>query len=212
MDDQIAKIRSSYLSGELTEDELEKDPIAMFTAWMNDAVGKGIEEPNGMALATASAEGLPAVRLVLLRGFDTGGFVFYTNYDSAKGKDLEANPVAAATFWWSALERQVRVSGRVQKTSREESEAYFRSRPRGHQLSAWASPQSQPVNGREELQARQEEVEARFPGEVPLPENWGGYRLIPESIEFWQGRENRLHDRFVFQKVQGAWTVTRLAP
>lgn len=212
MDDKISKIRRSYLSGELDEAAVGADPVGMFSAWMNDAIAAGIDEPNGMALATASAEAEPAVRIVLLRAFDARGLTFYTNYDSAKGQDMLANPRAAATFWWQPLERQVRITGRVERIPREESEAYYRSRPRGHQLSAWASPQSRPVTGRAELQARAEEVETLFPGDVPLPDFWGGYRLIPSKIEFWQGRENRLHDRFLFERRQGEWTVTRLAP
>jgi pyridoxamine 5'-phosphate oxidase len=212
MDDKISQIRRSYLSGELDETAVENDPVGMFAAWMNAAIEAGIDEPNGMALATASAAGEPAVRIVLLRAFDDRGLTFFTNYDSAKGQDLLVNPRAAATFWWQPMERQVRFSGSVERIPREESEAYFRSRPRGHQLSAWASPQSRPVMGRGELQTRAEEVETLFPGEVPLPDFWGGYRLIPARIEFWQGRENRLHDRFLFERRQGEWTVTRLAP
>ncbi|MFN0104594.1 MAG: pyridoxamine 5'-phosphate oxidase [Bryobacteraceae bacterium] len=212
MDEKISTIRKSYLSGELDEANLDGDPIAMFAAWMNAAIAAGIEEPNGMALATASADGAPSVRIVLLRGFDERGFAFYTNYDSAKGQDLLANPRAAITFWWPRLERQVRISGRVERIARPESEAYFHSRPRGHQLAAWASPQSRPVAGRAELQARAADAERLFPGDVPLPDFWGGYRLGPERMEFWQGRENRLHDRFVFERRQGEWTVARLAP
>lgn len=212
MDDKISQIRRSYLSGELDESTVGDDPIAMFALWMNAAMKAGIDEPNGMALATVSADGTPSVRIVLLRGFDERGFVFYTNYDSAKGQDLLANPRAALTFWWQPLERQVRISGQVERVSREESEAYFRTRPRGHQLSAWASRQSRPVEHRKELHAQADEVETLFPGDVPLPDFWGGYRLIPERIEFWQGRENRLHDRLVFERRQGGWTVVRLAP
>ncbi|MBI2688792.1 MAG: pyridoxamine 5'-phosphate oxidase [Acidobacteria bacterium] len=212
MDDKIAQVRRSYLSSELTEENVGNDPIAKFAEWMNTAVEAGIDEPNGMALATASADGVPAVRIVLLRGFDERGFVFYTNYESAKGQDLLANPRAAATFWWQPLERQVRISGRVEKVDREESEAYFQQRPRGHQVSAWASPQSRIVKSREELQERTNDVEALFPGEVPLPDFWGGYRILPEHVEFWQGRDNRLHDRFAFEKHQGEWTRARLAP
>ena len=212
MDLRISQIRKSYLSGELDEVNLGNDPISMFAAWMNAAVAAGIEEANGMALATASADGAPSVRIVLLRGFDQRGFVFYTNYESAKGQDLLANPRAAITFWWQPLERQVRVSGSVERVARPEAETYFGTRPRGHRLSAWASPQSRVVKDRAELQARAEEAETQFPGDVPLPDFWGGYRLAPERIEFWQGRENRLHDRLLFEKRQGEWTVARLAP
>lgn len=212
MNDKISQLRRSYMTGELDESHLDADPMAMFAAWMNAAVESGIDEPNGMALATVSAEGVPSVRVVLLRGFDEQGFVFYTNYESAKARDIAANGRAAASFWWQPLERQVRIGGRVEKVSREESDAYFRSRPRGHQLSAWASPQSIAVRDRTVLQARAEEVETLFPGEVPIPDFWGGYRIVPERIEFWQGRENRLHDRFVYERTQGTWTATRLAP
>jgi pyridoxamine 5'-phosphate oxidase len=212
MDDKITKVRKSYLSGELDESSLGADPIAMFAEWMNTATAAGVEEANGMALATASVDGTPSVRVVLLRGFDERGFVFYTNYDSAKGQDLLTNPRAALTFWWAPLERQVRIAGRVEKVTRAESQAYFDTRPRGHRLSAWASPQSGVVAGRAELEARAEEVNMLFPGDVPLPDFWGGYRLSPERIEFWQGRENRLHDRFLFEKRRGEWSVARLAP
>ena len=212
MDLRISQIRKSYLSGELDEVNLGNDPISMFAAWMNAAVAAGIEEANGMALATASADGAPSVRIVLLRGFDQRGFVFYTNYESAKGQDLLANPRAAITFWWQPLERQVRIGGRVERVARTEAETYFGTRPRGHRLSAWASPQSRVVKDRAELQTRAEEVETLFPGDVPLPDFWGGYRLAPERIEFWQGRENRLHDRLLFEKRRGEWTVARLAP
>jgi pyridoxamine 5'-phosphate oxidase len=212
MDDKVSQIRKNYLSGELDESSVGTDPIGMFAEWMEEANAAGIEEANGMALATASADGMPSVRIVLLRGFDQRGFAFYTNYDSAKGKDLLANPRAAASFWWAPLERQVRIAGRVEKMSRAESQAYFDTRPRGHQLSAWASPQSGVVAGRAELEARAEEVKALFPAEVPLPDFWGGYRLIPERIEFWQGRENRLHDRVLFERRMDEWAVARLAP
>ncbi len=212
MDDQISRIRKSYISGELEEAELSADPLAIFAAWMDAAITAGIEEPNGMALATCSADGAPAVRIVLLRAFDERGFGFFTNYESAKGRDLRANPRAEVAFWWKPLDRQVRIRGHVERVAREESEAYFRTRPRGHQLSAWASPQSTPVMGRPELESRAAAAEARFPGDVPLPEFWGGYRLIPERMEFWQGRENRLHDRIVFEKTNGHWRMTRLAP
>jgi pyridoxamine 5'-phosphate oxidase len=212
MDERIAQIRKSYLYGEMDERHVSRDPLSMFAAWMDAAIAAGIDEPNGMALATVSADGAPSVRIVLLRGYDERGFTFYTNYESAKGRDLLAQPRAAATFWWQPLERQVRISGSVVRVDAAESDAYFQSRPRGHQLSAWTSPQSQPVAGREELEQRAAEMELRFPGEVPRPESWGGYRLEPHRVEFWQGRENRLHDRFAFTRENGDWTVTRLAP
>ena len=212
MDDKISQIRRSYLTGALDQSNVGSDPIQMFAMWMSAAVESGIDEPNGMALATVSPAGVPSVRIVLLRAFDERGFVFYTNYESDKGQDLSANPRAAVTFWWQPLERQVRITGTVERVSHEESETYFRTRPRGHQLSAWVSRQSRAVKSREELQALADEVEALFPGDVPLPDFWGGYRLAPQRIEFWQGRENRLHDRFVFEKTGTEWTVARLAP
>ncbi len=212
MDERIAQIRKSYLYGEMDESHVSRDPLAMFAAWMDAAIAAGIDEPNGMALATVSPDGAPSVRIVLLRGYDERGFTFYTNYESAKGRDLLAHPRAAATFWWQPLERQVRISGRVERVDTAESDAYFLSRPRGHQLSAWTSPQSQPVSGRQELEQRAAEIESRFPGPVPRPDSWGGYRLIADRIEFWQGRENRLHDRFAFTRQYDDWTVTRLAP
>jgi pyridoxamine 5'-phosphate oxidase len=212
MDDKIANLRTSYVAGTLEESDIGTDPVGMFADWMRAALKSGIEEPNGMALATASPDGAPSVRIVLLRGFDERGFTFFTNYDSAKGQDLLTNPRAAATFWWQPLHRQVRISGRVERISRDESSAYFQSRPRGHQLGAWASPQSRPVRSRDELAQRAGEVETLFPGEVPIPDFWGGYRLSPDRIEFWQGRENRLHDRFLFERRGADWTVVRLAP
>ncbi|HEU0123479.1 MAG TPA: pyridoxamine 5'-phosphate oxidase [Bryobacteraceae bacterium] len=212
MDGKIVNLRKSYRSGELDESLAGEDPLELFGSWMDAAMQAGIEEANGMALATASAEAVPSVRIVLLRGFDERGFAFFTNYESAKGQDLQANPRAAATFWWRQLERQVRITGRVEKVSREESVAYFHSRPRGHQLAAWASPQSRIVKGRDELDARASEVETLFPGDVPLPDFWGGFRLIPDRIEFWQGRENRLHDRFLFERRPSGWQAARLAP
>jgi pyridoxamine 5'-phosphate oxidase len=166
-----------------------------------------------MALATVSGDGVPSCRIVLLRGASSGGFDFYTNYRSAKAGDLTDNSQAAATFWWPAMERQVRITGTVEKVDESVSDAYFASRPRGHKLSAWASPQSRPVAGRDELAALAEEAERRFQDDVPRPPHWGGYRLVPRAIEFWQGRENRLHDRLRYSRnAAGNWTITRLAP
>jgi len=212
MDEEIKRSRKSYLTGVLDSVSPGTDPVQMFGQWMNDAIAAGVEEPNGMALATASADAVPAVRVVLLRGFDVRGFTFYTNYESAKGRDLAENPRASAAFWWQPLERQVRIGGRVERVPVEESEAYFHSRPRGHQLAGWASQQSRVIQGRGELDVRAEAAATRFPGEVPLPDFWGGYRLVPDRMEFWQGRENRLHDRFLFERRQGTWSVVRLAP
>jgi len=210
--DHIQGIRKSYETGTLEEQDLQPDPIDLFRAWMDTAVQAQLEEPNAMTLCTASADGLPDGRIVLLRGFDERGFVFFTNYESAKGNHLLANPRATLVFLWHALERQIRVQGIVARVSAAESTAYFQTRPRGHQLAAWTSPQSRPLNSRDELDTRLAELEARFPSEVPLPDFWGGYRLVPQRMEFWQGRKNRLHDRFAYTLAAGSWASNRLAP
>ncbi len=204
----IEKIRESYTLSELREEDAGEDPIALFAAWMNAAIASGIGEPNAIALATAPV----SVRIVLLRGFDERGFVFFTNYESAKGQEIAADPRAAFTIWWQPMHRQIRVSGRIEKVSAEESDAYFASRPRGHRISAWASSQSTVVADRAQLAAAEAAMEARFPGDVPRPPHWGGYRLAPHEIEFWQGRENRLHDRLRFRRDGETWLRERLAP
>lgn len=210
--DHIQGMRKSYETGTLTEQDLLPDPIDLFRAWMETAVQARLEEPNAMTLCTASADGQPDGRIVLLRGFDERGFVFFTNYESAKGNDLLANPRASLVFLWHALERQIRIQGAVARIGASESTAYFQTRPRGHQLAAWTSPQSRPLAERDELDTRLAELEARFPAEVPLPSFWGGYRLIPQRLEFWQGRKNRLHDRFAYTLEAGSWALNRLAP
>jgi pyridoxamine 5'-phosphate oxidase len=210
--DLIQSLRKSYETGTLEEANLRPDPIDLFREWMDAAVAAQLDEPNAMTLCTASADGMPDGRIVLLRSFDERGFVFFTNYESRKGNHLLANPQAALVFLWHPLERQVRIQGAVARVSAAESDAYFRTRPRGHQLAAWTSSQSQPLAARAELDARLADLDTRFPAEVPLPDFWGGYRLVPQRIEFWQGRRNRLHDRFAYTTVEGAWTVTRLAP
>jgi pyridoxamine 5'-phosphate oxidase len=204
----IEKIRESYTAHELREEDAGDDPVQLFAQWMNAAVAAGIAEPNGIALATVPA----SVRIVLLRGYDHRGFVFYTNYESAKGLEIAADPRASFTVWWQPLHRQIRVSGHIEKVSGEESDAYFASRPRGHRISAWASAQSSVVAGRAQLAAAEAEAETRFPGDVPRPPHWGGYRLVPLEIEFWQGRENRLHDRLRYRRQGGAWLRERLSP
>jgi pyridoxamine 5'-phosphate oxidase len=200
--------------GGLREADLAADPLEQFARWLADATGTGMLEPLAMAVATATGSGEPTARMVLLRGFDQRGFVFYTNYDSDKGRALDANPRAALVFYWDALGRQVRVEGSVERVSRDESEAYFRSRPIGSRLAAWASDQSTVVaGGRDELEERYASVEARFAtGDVPLPPFWGGYRVVPERIEFWHSRENRLHDRLRYRRDGTGWVVERLAP
>jgi pyridoxamine 5'-phosphate oxidase len=182
--------------------------------WFADAVAAEIAEPNAMSLATADADGAPSVRIVLLKGYDERGFVFFTNYDSRKGRELAANPRAALLFAWLDLERQVRVTGPVERVARAETEAYFATRPRGAQLGAWASPQSAVIDGREELERRLAAVEARFADtQVPPPPHWGGFRVRPETVEFWQGRPDRLHDRLRYrQRADGGWRLERLAP
>lgn len=189
------------------------DPIAFFRRWFEEAKAAGIYLPESMAVATATPSGAPAARMMLLKGVDQRGFVFFTNYESRKGAELAANPRAALVFHWAVLQRQVRVEGTVEKLSPAESEAYFRSRPRGSRLGAWASRQSAPLASRAELDRRFREFEAQFAGrEIPLPPFWGGFRLEPLVIEFWQGRLNRLHDRLRYTRQGGGWLVERLYP
>jgi pyridoxamine 5'-phosphate oxidase len=209
----VRNLREDYLQAGLTESAADPDPIRQFGLWFDDALAARIKEPNAMTLATSSPGGAPDARMVLLKGFDHRGFVFFTNYDSAKARQLEMNPRAALVFYWPELERQVRISGTVARTSREETEVYFASRPRGSQLGAWTSEQSTPVRGRDVLEKRLAEVDARFEGQqIPAPPNWGGYRLHADSIEFWQGRPNRLHDRLRYTRDGDAWCRRRLAP
>ena len=193
---------------------LDPDPIKQFSNWFTAAIEAGICDVNAMSLATAGTDGKSSVRVVLLKGFDQDGFVFFTNYESEKGRQLEANPYASFVFYWIELDRQIRISGKAEKTSREESQTYFHSRPVGSQLSAWASRQSEVIDGRRVLDARMAEMTERFGDKpVPLPPRWGGYRVKPETMEFWQGRPNRLHDRFRYtRRPDGSWLIERLAP
>ena len=211
---EVAALRHDYAANGLRRADLDPDPIAQFSNWFAAAAEAQIRDVNAMSLATASAEGVPSVRVVLLKGFSADGFVFYTNYASEKGRELEVNRHAALAFYWVQFERQIRVSGTVEKTSREESAEYFHSRPVGSQLGAWVSRQSEVLDARKILISRLAEMTERFEGrEIPLPPHWGGYRLKPETIEFWQGRPDRLHDRFRYRRdAEGAWVIERLAP
>ncbi len=189
------------------------DPIDEFRAWMDDATAAGIREPTAATLATASKDARPSARMILLKGFDHRGFVFSTNYDSRKARELAENPWASLLFHWDPLARQVRIEGPVTKIGPEESDAVFKARPRGARLGSWASPQSRPIASRDTLEARLNEMQRRFPGDVPRPPFWGGYRLAPERLEFWQAGENRLHDRLLYARLpDGGWQVERLAP
>jgi pyridoxamine 5'-phosphate oxidase len=208
----IADIRREYMLGGLAEDRVNPDPFAQFERWLRDAIDANLPLPNAMTLATLSAQGTPDARAVLLKGIDGGGFVFYTNYLSRKGRQLDANRAACLVFLWSAIERQVRIEGTVEKVSAGESDAYFASRPLGARHAAWASTQSEPVANRAELERSLEQMRARHGSNPPRPPHWGGYRLTPAAIEFWQGRENRLHDRLLYRRNAGAWTIERLAP
>ena len=208
-----ADLRVHYDKGALDERSAPAEPIALFSSWFEDAVGSGTPEPNAMTVATVDASGQPSARIVLLKGVDAGGFVFFTNYDSRKGRAMAAEARVALTFWWPPLERQVRVEGRAERIAVADSEAYFHARPRGSQLGAVASTQSAVVEGREALEARLADAEARFEGqEVERPAQWGGYRVVPEVVEFWQGRPNRLHDRLRYTRAEDAWQMERLAP
>ena len=211
---ELQDLREDYRQGSLDAEAVGDNPIAFFGRWFAEAQKAGVEEPNAMTLSTADAAGRPHSRIVLLKGLEEGGFTFYTNYESHKGVQLKVQPYVALVFFWPHLERQVRVEGKVHKISGQESDAYFGSRPRMSQLGAWASPQSEVVSSREVLEAHMQLAETRFAGkEVPRPPHWGGYRVMPESIEFWQGRSSRLHDRILMTQSEGAsWKEERLAP
>jgi pyridoxamine 5'-phosphate oxidase len=211
--DHVARLREEYTRAGLRESDADPDPIEQFRGWFGEALAADLHEPNAMTLATATADGRPSARVVLLKGFDERGFVFYTNYGGRKSRELEANPRAALVFYWGELERQVRVEGRVSRVPDGESDAYFAGRPRGSQLGALASEQSRPVRDRGALERRLRELEGEYEGrEVPRPAFWGGYRIEPETIEFWQGRENRLHDRLRYRRSEGGWKIERLQP
>jgi pyridoxamine 5'-phosphate oxidase len=210
----IADIRTDYKLKALTEQQAKKDPIDQFSQWWEEAIAAEIEEVNAMTLATASSTGIPDARIVLLKEYDANGFVFFTNYTSAKGQQMEENPHATLVFFWKELERQVRISGRVERVSEEESDQYYNSRPEGSRIGAWASPQSQVIESREWLDQQDQQFRELFRSKPILrPPHWGGYRVKPIRIEFWQGRSNRLHDRLYYAlNQQGSWTMERLAP
>ena len=206
--------RPAYAEEALEEANVDANPFVQFARWLDDAMSRDdVLEANAMALATVGEGGRPSARMVLLRGLDERGFVFFTNYESRKAVELAASPAAALLFYWEPLHRQVRIEGDIAPIAPEESDAYFAQRPRGHRLGAWASPQSRPVKNRAELEAAERACEAKFKGrDVDRPPYWGGYRLTPKRFEFWQGRLNRLHDRIAYQRVLDAWRMSRLAP
>lgn len=208
----IADIRKDYALRRLEESDADADPLRQFRQWLDEAIRAEVPEPTAMTLATANADGRPSARIVLLKGLDDRGFVFFTNYESRKGADLAARPAAALAFFWKELERQVRIEGDVETVSDTENDAYYRSRPLGSRIGAWASPQSQPIDNRAWLEARVREAQAQLGDDPARPPHWGGYRVIPDRLEFWQGRQSRLHDRIAYEKRAGAWVRARLAP
>lgn len=210
----IKDLRQDYKSAFLLEKDAEKNPFKQFEKWFSEAMKAQVLEPNAMTLATATKNGVPSARIVLLKGFDESGFVFFTNYSSCKGQQIAENPKAALVFFWGDLERQVRIEGDIEKISQEDSEEYFHSRPKGSQLGAIASPQSQVIPDREFLEKNLEDLTTTYQGkEIAKPDHWGGYKVVPVAFEFWQGRSNRLHDRILFSKnTDGSWKTERLAP
>jgi pyridoxamine 5'-phosphate oxidase len=212
MNQSIANIRNEYSLKGLHENDLDANPLKQFSKWFDEAVGSGLYEPNAMVLSTVR-NNRPSARIVLLKDLDAG-FKFFTNYESSKGKDMESNPQVALTFFWKELERQVRIEGLVEKTSEDESDEYFATRPRGSQIGAWVSEQSEVIENREVIELKTKRYEEQFEGiVVPRPQHWGGYRLVPDYIEFWQGRPSRLHDRLVYKKIDSDnWLIERLSP
>ena len=213
MSPDVASLRKEYTRAGLAESDVAPDPVEQLRRWFDEALAAGLHEPNAMTVATATRDGRPSARVVLLKGCDERGFVFYTNYEGRKGREIEENPRAALLFYWGELERQVRVEGTASRIPRVESDAYYAGRPLGSRLGAWASEQSRVAGGRGVLEGRVGDLEAEYEGrEVPRPPFWGGYRVEPEVVEFWQGRENRLHDRIVYRRQGGGWEIERLQP
>jgi len=213
MKGSIEKLRHEYGNTPLLEEELTSDPVEQFLFWLKEALRAQVMEPNGMTLATETPSGRPSSRTILLKGVDRGNFLFYTNYASRKGEHLAKHPFASLTFWWKEIYRQVNIEGKVKKVSRRESLAYFKKRPRGAQLAALTSHQSEPLATRVEIDTTYKLLKKKYSGrEIPCPKEWGGYSLEPDRMEFWQGRKNRLHDRFLYVKTNGEWVLTRLSP
>lgn len=209
----LSKFREEYRSGELLESNINKDPLQQFDIWLQDAIDSQISEPNAMSVATSTPDGKPSIRVVLLKELNQQGFIFFTNYNSRKGTEISDNPHAAIVFDWHQIERQVRIEGVIKKISEKDSDTYFNSRPESSKIGAWVSPQSQVVMGREELNKLQNKTDKLFEGKnIPRPPHWGGYILLPTSIEFWQGRPSRLHDRIVYRLHKDKWIIERLAP
>ncbi len=208
----LASLRKDYALKTLDEKDVDRDPMRQFGVWMVEAIHAQVAEPTAMTLATADARGRPSARICLLKGVDPRGFVFYTNYESRKGRDLAANPFAAITFLWKDLERQVRIEGAIERVSAKESDEYYATRPLGSRIGAWASPQSEVIADRDWLEGRWAELTDRYGESPPRPPHWGGYRLLPEHVEFWQGRMSRLHDRIAYGRTPESWSISRLAP
>ncbi len=214
MSSKLENLRNHYTKSVLTKDDMPKVPLSLFKTWMDHAMNGDIDEPNAFTLATANKESVPSARIVLLKGLTEKGFIFYSNYESRKAKEMDENPYVAAVFLWKEQERQVRIEGKVQKISKEDSQKYFSSRPKGSQISAVASPQSKVIEDYQELLDRRDQLTKEFEGtdHIPVPDYWGGYLILPHAIEFWQGRPNRFHDRFRYSKSDDSWNLDRLSP